>query len=405
MESLKNELVTQIHECEVCGSKNLRPVFSLGEQPLCDDLKLSGSSSECAKYPINILLCDTCMTAHQEFQIDKKLLFHKDYHYRAKLTKDVLNGMEELVSHVKTVRGSLDGAKVLDIGCNDGSLLDFFAAEKAITFGIEPTQAIKDCSSNHKTINAFFDKNVVDQFSNLHGKPDVICFTNVFAHISDLNGLIDNLSSLITDKTLLVIENHYLGSVVESFQFDTFYHEHPRTYSLSSFLFIADKLGMQVADYSFPKRYGGNVRVLMSRDSTAITYDQSELDKAISTERELIKSLSSFDEKLSNWKDEKISQILEFKKQGLKIAGKAFPGRASIVINALGLTENDIPVILEQQHSPKVGFDVPGTNINIVVEDNPNEYDILINFAWHIHFEISAHMKANGYQGKLIPII
>ena len=405
MESLKNELVTRIQICEVCDTKNPKLVFSLGEQPLCDDLKLSGSSADCAKYPINILLCDTCMTAHQEFQIDKTLLFHSDYHYRAKLTKDVLSGMEELVSHVKDVRGSLDGLKVLDIGCNDGSLLDFFAKENAITFGIEPTQAIQDCSSKHQTMNAFFDKNVAEEFLNSFGKPDVICFTNVFAHISDLNGLIDNLNSLITDKTLLVIENHYLGSVVESFQFDTFYHEHPRTYSLSSFLFIAKKLGMEVIDYSFPKRYGGNVRVVISRDVTARTYECSELDNVILKERELIASITSFDKRLTSWKNEKRSQINEFKSQGLKIAGKAFPGRASIVINALGLTENDIPVILEQHHSPKVGFDVPGTKIKIIVEENPNDYDILINFAWHIHCEISAHMKDNGFQGTLIPII
>ena len=70
-------------------------------------------------------------------------------------------------------------------------------------------------------------------------KIDLICFTNVFAHIENLNELLKNLKALINKDTVLIIENHYLGSILKKNQFDTFYHEHPRTYSLKSFSFIA----------------------------------------------------------------------------------------------------------------------------------------------------------------------
>ena len=43
-------------------------------------------------------------------------------------------------------------------------------------------------------------------------------------------------------KDNLIIENHYLGTVIKTNQFDTFYHEHPRTYSKKSFEIIAKKL-------------------------------------------------------------------------------------------------------------------------------------------------------------------
>ena len=64
---------------------------------------------------------------------------------------------------------------------------------------------------------------------------DIITFTNVFAHIENLGELISNIRKLINKDTILVIENHYLGSIIEKKQFDTFYHEHPRTYSFTSF--------------------------------------------------------------------------------------------------------------------------------------------------------------------------
>ena len=69
----------------------------------------------------------------------------------------------------------------------------------------------------------------------------------------------------MSNSTILVIENHYLGEVINKTQFDTFYHEHPRTYSLNSFDFISKKLQSNLFKFQFPKRYGGNIRVFISK--------------------------------------------------------------------------------------------------------------------------------------------
>ena len=67
----------------------------------------------------------------------------------------------------------------------------------------------------------------------------------------------------MTPSTMLVIENYYLGAVLEHRQFDTFYYEHPRTYSLNSFRYIAKSLGVELQGVEFPERYGGNIRVFL----------------------------------------------------------------------------------------------------------------------------------------------
>src|SRR5205814_1542893 len=123
-----------------------------------------------------------------------------------------------------------------------------------------PTDAYLDAKAKgHQMTNAFFDREVAKK----HIQPDVVTFTNVFAHIEDLKGLEDAVRILMKEDTLLVIENHYLGAVLEKNQFDTFYHAHPRTYSLKSFYQIAENLGRQILDYEFPSRYGGNIRVVI----------------------------------------------------------------------------------------------------------------------------------------------
>ena len=86
-----------IKKCEVCQSKDFKKVLNLGLHPLCDDLIKVGSKQNSKLYKIEILFCKKCFTAHQKYQVNKKILFNKNYHYRARFTNDVLNGMEDLV--------------------------------------------------------------------------------------------------------------------------------------------------------------------------------------------------------------------------------------------------------------------------------------------------------------------
>ena len=84
-------------KCEICGNTKLKNVINLGDQPLCDDLIPINSNNICKNYPISILWCNKCYTCHQEFSVPKNLLFSQNYHYRARMTGSVLNGMQDLV--------------------------------------------------------------------------------------------------------------------------------------------------------------------------------------------------------------------------------------------------------------------------------------------------------------------
>ena len=135
--------------CELCGSKNLTKVLDLGSNPLCDDLIPIGSSKKNILYKIVIMLCKKCLTAHQKHQVKKKILFPKKYHYRARFTDDVLKGMKNLVNETEKLSGKLKDKIILDIGCNDGSLLNFFNEKGCKTIGVEPTNACIDINKKN----------------------------------------------------------------------------------------------------------------------------------------------------------------------------------------------------------------------------------------------------------------
>jgi SAM-dependent methyltransferase len=397
--------VATITSCEVCGNQDLSPVLNLGKHPLCDDLVALGDARVCAEYPIEVLYCPTCRTAHQKYQIPKRELFPRSYHYRARFTADVLNGMKDLVLRTEEVFGSLAQKRVLDIGCNDGSLLDFFREKGATTIGVEPTGAATDAAAKgHAVYDDFFTVDLAKKILAEHGAPDIITFTNVFAHIEHLGGVIDALNLLSHAGTAIVIENHYLGGVLSGYQFDTFYHEHPRTYSYRSFTIIAKSLKRNLVNVEFPSRYGGNIRVFIG-DKPVQEYGAPAIDER---EAKFAGQFATLAAGVEKWKTNKRAQLSSYSAKHGPLRAKAFPARAAILVKLLGLDEKIISSVHERPGSMKIGHYVPGTRIPIASDDELLASDRkapLINFAWHISKEIQGYLRKSGYEGEIIDVL
>ena len=211
--------------------------------------------------------------------------------------------------------------------------------------------------------------------------------------------MLESIQLLLGPTTILAIENHYLGAILERNQFDTFYHEHPRTYSAKSFEFIARNLGLVIISKEFPSRYGGNIRVLMSNEKEMF------LNNEIITVSDEFRFISAF-EKLQSifdtWRVESKIVINSLELHG-KLFGKSLPGRAVMLISALKLDANQMPTIFEQGKSPKVGFFVPGTSIEIHLDNELTTMkpDRIVVWAWHIVDEICDYLVSLNYHGEV----
>lgn len=405
-----NQELREIHRCEVCGGTNLKEVLNLGSHPMCDDLVAIGDTRVCREYPIEILFCAECVTAHQRYQVPKHELFPASYHYRSRFTSDVLNGMRSLVEVCEQRFGSLSGKVVLDIGCNDGSLLGFFREKGTHTIGVEPTGAAEDARlAGHDVFADYLSPNLARDVVRTHGYPDFITFTNVFAHIEDLEGVLDSLRILMTNHTVVIIENHYLGSVLDGNQFDTFYHEHPRTYSFKSFSRIAATLGADILGVDFPSRYGGNIRVSFGRNHLTPAPDKERMRELEIREAAFGNEFSALKRNVERWCESKGGEIRSLVAKYGKLRAKAFPGRAAILVKLLDLDEQLILAVYEKPGSLKVGHYLPGTRIEIHSDDElfrlPDQTLPIVNLAWHIPSEIRAYLIEHKYSGPVIDML
>lgn len=392
-----------INHCEVCRGHTLIPVLDLGAHAMCDDLIPVGDPRECQRFPIEILFCAVCSTAHQKYQVPKQALFPRSYHYRSALTADVLQGMAQLVDSLEQHDGPVAGRRVLDVGCNDGSLLSIFKTRGALTHGIDPTDAaIEAAAAGHQITQGFFDESAAASFVASYGHPDIVTFTNVFAHIEQLQDVVSALRILLGPESRLVIENHYLGAVTARLQFDTFYHEHPRTYSYSSFEHVAAALDRTILRAEFPSRYGGNVRVVIGAGTPAQGRAIAHPDEST-----LGAELIAMRDRVERWRTGMRSQLDALVAAHGPLRAKAFPGRAAIIVELLQLDTSMIREVYEQPASPKIGHYVPGTRIPIVSDASFDAGDDspVINLAWHIHTEIERYLRRTGFSGDIVPVI
>ena len=342
-----------------------------------------------------------------DYIVDQNKVYHLDYPYLPGITKTVDNEQKELSDYLFENLELKKNDTVLDIGSNDGSLLKHFRAKGLNTVGVEPTNIAKLANDNGIfTLQSFFNLETVKNIISNKGKAKLITSTNVFAHMSTLGDVMDGIVEAMDDDGYFCFENHYIMEVIEKVQYDTFYHEHLRTYSLISLIKLFEMYDLTLYHAQLVTRYGGSIRAIVSKKKR----DQTEsLKKLLEIENEKLvknkeKTYKDFVQNINQSRDDLIEKLSEIKSKNLTVIGKSCPARAVVLLNYCNLDENNLDFIAEQPTSLKLNYYIPGTNLEIVNDDilldkNP---DYVLLLAWHLSESIIEKWKKKGLKSKFI---
>ena len=262
-----NFLPGKIVRCQVCGSNELSLIIDLGNQPLANSLiKNIKENDGIEKYPLKVIRCENCTLLQIDYIVDQKKVYHLNYPYLPGITKTVDNEQRELSDFLFKELNLKKNDSVVDIGSNDGSLLKHFKLKGLKTIGVEPTNIAKIANKNGiKTLQSFFNDNTAKKIIGENGKVKLITSTNVFAHMSTLGDVMDAIVKILDEDGFFCFENHYIMEVLQKVQYDTFYHEHLRTYSLISLNKLFEQYNLNLFHAQIVTRYGGSIRCIVSK--------------------------------------------------------------------------------------------------------------------------------------------
>ncbi|MGO9313659.1 MAG: class I SAM-dependent methyltransferase [Syntrophobacteraceae bacterium] len=395
-----------VERCQICDNSSLEPILFLGYLPPVNRMNPIGEKPrEQSSYPAQLLYCPQCHLVQLGLIVDPQVLFPAEYPYTSSTTKILRENFAELYGECKTVIELGTNDLVVDIGSNDGNLLANFKDHHRV-LGITP-ERIGEIAIERgvPTIIDYFSQQVVETVLAQHGQARIITATNVFAHIENVNTVVELIIKLMAPKSLFISESHYLLSLIETLQYDTIYHEHLRYYSLHSLKFLLESHGLEIAHAKKIPTHGGSIRVYSARRGDFPVHNT--VNQLLEAEKSIVlgkEALLEFKDRVVLSKLELQSLLLGIKQKGQRIYGISAPSRGSTLINYAGLDDGILDCILEIQGSHKIGKYLPGTLIPVVeetrlYEDQP-EYALLLS--WHIADELIPKLKQKGFQGSFI---
>ena len=379
-----------ISYCQICNSKKIEEVFDLGHQPLADDLRSEKNKYEKVTYfPIKIYFCKKCILLQNNYIVGDENLYTKNYHYRPGISKTVREDQEKIATLIKDDYNLGKNYFIIDLGSNDGTLLNQFKKLGCKNLlGIEPTDTIRfQKKLKINSVQDFFNKKTANLVNKKYGKAKLLITTNVFAHSNNLGEFIEGVKNLVSNEGIFVIENHYLLDVIKKKQFDTFYHEHLRTYSLKSLIVLMNYYGFKIVNARRSERYGGNIQAHFALKNNKFKRSKNVekiLSHEIKNKLNVKKTYIEFKKQIDN-QGSILMKYLE-KNKNKNIVAKAYPARASVILHYYSFLKKYIKYIAEQSTSLKINHYVAGTNLKILdskkmKKDKP---DVIIVLAWHL---------------------
>ena len=395
-----------VERCQISGSRDLRSILFLGYLPPVNTMAPIGTRpDEQPAYPAELLYCPESRLVQLGLIVDPAILFPPHYAYTSGTTKILRENFAELQEEVARLYPLQPKDLVVDIGSNDGTLLENFQKAGQRVCGIEPTQAGKLARKKKiPTLEAFFGTASARQVVRKHGRARIVTATNVFSHMENIHELTEAVLLMLEKDGLFITESHYLVPLLETLQYDTIYHEHLRYYSLQSLRYLLARHGLEVVHARPIPTHGGSIRVYAARQGTRPVGDS--VARILREEEAKLtgEAFQEFRRKVSQSKLDLMALLRGLRAEGKRIYGVGAPSRASTLVNYVGLDDQIIDCVLEIKGSYKIGKYMPGTMIPVVDEarlfEDPPDYALL--FSWHIAEELVAKLRQRGYRGGFI---
>lgn len=391
--------------CRSCGYPDVQMILSLGMMPLANSLLSADRLNEPESlYPLDLVFCPRCSLVQITETVPPDVLF-SEYLYLSSFSETMLKHAKEmaqrLTKSLKLGRQSL----VVEVGSNDGYLLQYFLREGIPVLGIEPAANVAKMAEDKgvPTLCEFFGVRSALKLRESGQKADVIIANNVLAHVADLNGVIDAINILLKEDGQTVIEVPYVKDMIDSCEFDTIYHEHLCYFSVTAVNQLLKRHNMLLVEVERIPIHGGSLRLFITHANDS---SQGEsVRRLLQEEKEWgvyeTEFYLGFSQKVEQIRLSLLSLLGSLKQEGARIAAYGAAAKGTVMLNHCRLGCDTIDFVVDL-NPYKQGHYIPGVHIPIkapteLLAQMP-EYTLLL--AWNLKDEVlkqqSDYIKNGG---------
>ena len=154
-------------KCQITNNDDLIEVLDLGFQPLGDSLLTQEQlNMPETYYPLRLMRSKSLGHSQLDYIVPSSLVYHPEYPYKCGITKEVVDHHRYQASRTTNDLSIAKGSLVIDIGSNDGTLLNEFKKLGMRVMGVEPTNIAQIAISNgidttQSQISIIFNLNII----------------------------------------------------------------------------------------------------------------------------------------------------------------------------------------------------------------------------------------------------
>jgi NDP-4-keto-2,6-dideoxyhexose 3-C-methyltransferase len=391
--------------CRVCDG-SLESVLSLGEHYVSNFL--SPGESDGIKAPLELALCRHCHLLQLKHTVPAEELY-RNYWYRSGTNKTMRDALADIANKAEWLMHLRAGEAVLDIGCNDGTLLASYKA-KVYKIGFDPAENLAPLSraAADKVIPDFFDSQTF--FSDLDlpaHRPKIVTSIAMFYDLEDPKKFVADVKAVMQPDGLWVVQMSYLLLMFKQNAFDNICHEHLEYYSLQSFEYLLKLYDFEIVDVELNDINGGSFRVYVRNLGADKTVFGDPMYRALATERVRMlqeqemklglddsRIYGEFATRVERIKDDVVNFIQEQVGCGKKVYVYGASTKGNTLLQYFGL-DSSLIVAAADRNPDKWGRVTVGTHIPIVSEEDARAAnpDIMLVLPWHFIDEFQVREK------------
>jgi SAM-dependent methyltransferase len=383
-------------KCRHCNALLTLPMIDLGSAPPSNAYRSKQQLHQPEKkYPLRVLVCQTCWLAQTEDFAQANELFDADYAYFSSFSTTWLEHAKQY-AHEMSVRFLVGpSSHVVEIAANDGYLLQYFKAANIPCTGVEPTASTAAAAraKGIDIVQEFFGVALARTLVAQGKQADLTAANNVLAHVPDINDFVAGFTVLLKPNGVATFEFPHLIRLMAENQFDTIYHEHFSYLSLTAVKRIFTANGLTVFDVEEYPTHGGSLRVFAQRTDTGsqpITDRVTQLllqEDTVGARTE--KYYSAFQLRAQKVKDDFVAFLIDAKRQGKSVAAYGAAAKGNTLMNFAAIGADLIQYVVDKNPA-KQGKYMPGSQIPIVEPITLQEHrpDYLIILPWNIANEV-----------------
>ena len=250
--------------CRFCGGA-LAEFVDLGMSPLCESYLTNDQLNTMEPfYPLAAYVCPDCLLVQLQEYVAPKEIF-SEYAYFSAYSNSWLDHARQYVEAMSRRLGLDLASQVIELGSNDGYLLQFFVDKGIPVLGIDPAANVTKAAEKRgvATLVKFFGIEAARELAEAGTQADLVVGNNVLAQVPDLNSFVKGISIILKANGVCTIEFPHLLKTIEGNQFDQIYHEHFSYFSALA----ADKIfathGMRIFDIDELWTHGGSLRIFV----------------------------------------------------------------------------------------------------------------------------------------------